>query len=125
MTKKNYIKFKGEAEWGETERTIISKFKKFLSEEGLIQEHTISLKDFPPQIINKMLEHQQNQGNTKNIKVFERELDADRNMGGFSWDDTPEGYHFWRDILKCKNMNYFFEKYLPCDLSKHYVIWDK
>ena len=66
---------------------------------------------FPKEIITRLLECQEEQGNKKNISVFEKSKFSLLDVGGFDWDKTKEGYWFWYKIIKGKNFNVFFEKY--------------
>lgn len=65
--------------------------------------------DLPIEIQEKMLEHQEAQGNEKDPEVFRSYLRACGN--GVKWRDTPEGHGFWDDILVNGNLNLFYEKY--------------
>ena len=62
--------------------------------------------DFPVEIVEKMLERQVEQGNKRDVSVFEQSK-----YDGFDWDITPEGGQFWVEIIKNKNFDLFFEKY--------------
>ena len=66
---------------------------------------------FPKEIIARMLECQEEQGNKKDIEVFEKQRFEGKNKGGFTWDETKEGHSFWSGLLTNKNFNHFFEKY--------------
>lgn len=67
--------------------------------------------DFPPEIVEKMLEYQERQGNQRNIKVFEKDRWSLHASGGFSWIDTDEGFNFWDKVILCKKFDIFFERY--------------
>ena len=69
------------------------------------------LKGFPKEIVERMLECQVEQGNEKDVSVFETILDADRYFGGFTWRDTIEGSNWWSEVIDNKNFNMFFNKY--------------
>ena len=69
------------------------------------------LKGFPKEIVERMLECQVEQGNEKDVSVFETILDADRYFGGFTWIDTIEGSNWWSEVIDNKNFNMFFNKY--------------
>ena len=66
---------------------------------------------FPKEIIARMLECQEEQGNPRDISAFERDRTAGRGGKGFIWDKTKEGVDFWDDVIRIKNFNLFFEKY--------------
>ena len=61
---------------------------------------------FPQEIVEKMLERQVEQGNKRDVSVFERTC-----TGGFFWDITIEGQLFWSSVIKNKNFDVFFAKY--------------
>ena len=69
------------------------------------------LEGFPKEIVERMLECQVEQGNEKDVSVFETILDADRYFGGFTWRDTIEGSNWWSEVIDNKNFNMFFNKY--------------
>ncbi len=80
------------------------------------------LEGFPPEVVDKMLERQKEQGNSKNLAVFEGDRTADRNFGGFDWGITPEDKEledFWWKVIEEKNFGLFFEyyptRYKSCD----------
>ena len=57
------------------------------------------LKEVPIDIVERMLYYQQREGNTPNVKVFQRNRCADRWQGGFCWDNTEEGPIAWMRAL--------------------------
>ena len=67
--------------------------------------------DFPIEVVLKILERQVEQGNPRDVSVFENEVYASIRQRGFTWDITQEGGAFWRDILYNKNFQLFFERY--------------
>ena len=69
------------------------------------------LKSFPKDIIARMLNYQEEQGNPRNISVFERNKYTIVELGGFDWDKTIEKNIFWEEVIDNKNFDIFFEKY--------------
>ena len=69
------------------------------------------LEGFPREIVERMLECQVEQGNPRDVSVFENILDADRYFGGFTWRDTIEGSNWWSKVIDDKNFDTFFNKY--------------
>lgn len=69
------------------------------------------LTGFPTEIVEKMLENQEIQGNQKNITVFEEYAARGREYGGFTWENTVEGHVFWRRVIGDLNFSVFFERY--------------
>ena len=67
--------------------------------------------DFPIEVVEKMLERQVEQGNKRDVSVFENKVYASFVQRGFSWDRTQEGDAFWRDIVYNENFSRFFERY--------------
>lgn len=67
--------------------------------------------DLPKEIQEKMLEHQVEQGNPKDEKVFIADLMSDKNNGGFRWFGTIEGGHFWDKIIGMKDIEHFYSLY--------------
>ena len=84
------------------------------------------LKGFPKEVIARMLDYQEEQGNPRNVTVFEEKISAD--IKGFEWDRTKEGWYFWGDVINNKNFNHFFEKYPKKDnqySSQEFKVGDK
>lgn len=69
------------------------------------------IKDYPIEIVERMLEEQVRQGNRENIKVFQKALSSGRGKGGFNWFATREGVSFWKEIIEKNNFNEFFKLY--------------
>lgn len=69
------------------------------------------LEGFPIEVIEKMLYYQVEQGNKEDITIFKRSPNANYNMGGFQWSNTPDGYSWWNEVLNERNFNLFFKKY--------------
>ncbi len=70
------------------------------------------LENFPIEVVEKMLEYQYKQLGKIDIAVFQKDRTKCDNGGGFHWDDTIEGHDFWCDILRRKNFNRFFDRYV-------------
>ena len=69
------------------------------------------LQGFPKEIIKRMLDYQEEQGNKRNVTIFEDRANVIKEGGGFSWTYTYEGFHFWNHVINYKNFDFFFEKY--------------
>lgn len=76
------------------------------------------IKDFPIEIVEKMLEKQQEQKGYTNIKTLQTVVD-----GAFQWDMTSEGHTFWENVIRYKYFNIFFKKY-PKKNSYVYIYQD-
>lgn len=64
---------------------------------------------YPIEIINRMLECQESQGNNADLEVFKiKGPDTNRSRGGFDWGKTSEGIKFWSRIFNKKDFNHFF-----------------
>ena len=82
------------------------------------------LKDFPIEVVEKMLQKQYKQVNKKDISIFQEYRCYDKQNGGFSWEDTIEGHQFWRHVINDKNFDVFFERY-PKISKKVYIHGDE
>ena len=69
------------------------------------------LEGFPKEIVERMLECQVEQGNPRDVSVFECIPNADQHSGGFNWRDTIERNNWWSKIIDDKNFDIFFLKY--------------
>lgn len=77
-----------------------------------MKEFNGDLKCFPEEVVEKMLERQVEQGNPRDVAVFEKDRWADQQAGGFDWCSSPEEDNFWEDIIEDKDFETFF-KYYP------------
>ena len=69
------------------------------------------IEGFPQEVVEKMLERQVEQGNPKDVTIFEKDRCIIKSGGGFSWSETPEGINFWGDVITYKNFDKFFKVY--------------
>lgn len=53
------------------------------------------LANFPVELIEIMLKRQKEQGNPRNVTVFQEDIWASTSEGGFDWMKTPEGHKNW------------------------------
>lgn len=84
------------------------------------------LEGFPVEIVEKMLERQVEQGNKRDISVFEKNVLAGGKRGeGFTWDKTPEGHNFWLHVISRRNFEVFFDRYPKKELTfpRKMLVW--
>jgi hypothetical protein len=74
--------------------------------------------DFPPEIVEMMLQRQFEQTGKRDVSVFEDYRSADWQENGFSWSKTPENSTFWCYVISDKKFDVFFEKY-PKEFNSH------
>lgn len=67
--------------------------------------------NFPVEIVEKMLSYQEKQGYERNVKIFE--MDKMTSAFGFTWYNTPEGHHFWDQVIVHENFDLFFDEKYP------------
>lgn len=70
-----------------------------------------AIKDFPIEVVQKMVDEQVRQGNEADVKVFQRGSSTPASGGGFVWDGAVDGFDFWDEVIKYKNFDLFFSKY--------------
>ena len=75
------------------------------------QEFKGQLQGFPPEVVEKMLERQVEQGNKRDVSVFEGWSCQSKDNGGFRWSDTIEGSNFWMQVIDKKDFRLFFREY--------------
>lgn len=78
------------------------------------------LKNFPIEVVEKMLQRQYEQVNKIDITVFQKYSRSDVQRGGFHWADTVEGHGFWYSVINEEKFDMFFT-YYPI-LSKNVYI---
>lgn len=69
------------------------------------------LMDFPIEIVEKMLEYQVQQGNPRDVTIFEDTPFCGKKDGGFEWEETPEGWEFWNNVIADEFFGHFYETY--------------
>ena len=78
-----------------------------VTEEDLIDE----IKGFPIEVVKMMLKRQYEQIGLCDVKAFQFSKSASAGGGGFDWDDSPEGWEFWNDVICHSQFDQFFERY--------------
>lgn len=76
-----------------------------------VTDYKGDLKGFPPEIVEKMLDRQEQQGNGRDIEVFEGVITSPKSAGGFNWNRTPEGYYFWNAVIRDRRFSIFWDRY--------------
>ena len=71
----------------------------------------IQFKDLPVEIQERMLDEQERQGNERDAEVFEKEIMATPQEGGFLWAQSVEGFDFWNRIIENGDLAEFYKKY--------------
>ena len=69
------------------------------------------IKDFPIEVVEKMIEEQIKQGFRPDVEVFQKFPDAGLNKKGFIWSKTENGYFFWKEVIEEGNFDFFFRIY--------------
>jgi hypothetical protein len=67
--------------------------------------------DFPPEVVEMMLQRQFEQVGKRDPSVFENSSRVGVWSGGFVWDETAEGGDFWNAVIGDKKFHVFFKKY--------------
>ena len=80
------------------------------------------IKGFPQEVVEKMLERQVEQGNKRDITVFEKESWTSAANSGFTWCSTVEDDDFWTDVIGYKKFDLFFEKYPKKELPRMVMV---
>lgn len=83
------------------------------------------IKDFPIEVVEKMIEEQVKQGNKANVSVFQKVCIASKSQGGFDWEKTNDGENFWGDVIGGE-YDVFFNRYPKTNPLSHlvYIIQD-
>lgn len=78
------------------------------------------LKGFPQEVVERMLDCQVEQGNSRDVTVSEK--DKSDSIHGFVWSWTKENGYFWNEVILEKKFQIFFKKY-PKKLTNTYELW--
>lgn len=81
------------------------------------------IKNFPIEVIEKMIEEQVRQGNLPNVEVFQENATSNVKHGGFDWYKSDDGSLFWTKIIEGVNFELFFERY-PKKAKLVYIVGD-
>lgn len=68
-------------------------------------------KNYPSEVIEKLLDNQELQGNKRDVSVFEKDIETHKEEGGVNWTETPEGEIFWHEVLLNRKFRIFESKY--------------
>lgn len=71
----------------------------------------MKISEFPIEIVKKIAECCEEQGNMYHEDTFSSIKSADKSMGGFNWDETKEDHDFWDDVISREKFDVFFKKY--------------
>ena len=74
-------------------------------------EYKGELKGFPEAIVNRMLDCQEEQGNKRDVTVFEKDKCESKPYGGFNWEETVEEGNFWHRVIMERKFDLFFKLY--------------
>lgn len=69
------------------------------------------LEGFPQEIVERMLDYQVEQGNKRDVSVFEEDRTCGQFEGAFDWYYTVEKDDFWDLVLVMRDFGVFFERY--------------
>lgn len=69
------------------------------------------IKDFPFEVVQKMVERQYEQTGKCDVKVFQKDKYATDDRWGFLWSKTVEGQDFWGSIIDDNCFDLFFTRY--------------
>lgn len=58
------------------------------------------------EIQNRMLECQEEQGNLRNPEIFKQNITLDKTQGAFDWENTKEGFAYWKNGFLRKNLTF-------------------
>lgn len=69
------------------------------------------IKDFPIEIVQEMVQQQIKQNNIPDPASFQECAYCGLHFEGFSWEDSSEGFEFWKEVIHKKNFDLYFKKY--------------
>lgn len=82
------------------------------------------IKGFPQEVVEKMLERQVEQGNERDVSVFEEQKTRGVKFGGFVWSNSEEGHVFWSNVIDYEDFDIFFEKHPKKELPRMVMVRD-
>lgn len=81
------------------------------------------IENFPVHVIEAMLDEQVKQGNKRDAEVFQSYVLASTSDGGFTWEDSEQGYTFWEAVIKYHRFGLIPENgvYIHQELMREYT----
>jgi hypothetical protein len=76
-----------------------------------MKEYNGDIKGFPEEVVERMLYYQVEQGNKRDVTVFEKNRIAGKDTGGFDWVKTLEKHAFWIQVIDGRDFDVFFDRY--------------
>jgi hypothetical protein len=64
------------------------------------------LEGFPVEIVDKMIDEQILQGNSRDVTVFENDAGQNKKGGGFDWYESRQKGDYWIEVIGRRNFNY-------------------
>ena len=55
------------------------------------------IKDFPIEVVEKMIEEQFKQGYLPDVEIFQKNATAGDGECGFRWSNAEDGFEFWEE----------------------------
>lgn len=71
---------------------------------------------FPVDVVEAMLDQQENQGNERNVSVFENNKWSGKTVKGFDWADTPNDINFWERVIVDEEFS-LLRQYIPIEVK--------
>lgn len=69
------------------------------------------IKDFPIEVVQKMVDEQVRQGNKADVEKFQINKYLDKKGGGFDWNITIDRRVFWKKVIWFQDFALFFSKH--------------
>ena len=70
----------------------------------------MKVSEFPIEIQERIMDCQEEQGNKRDISVFDKHKGAGVENGGFTWKDTEEKLSFWAEIINSNQFENFYKR---------------
>lgn len=79
---------------------------------------------FPIEVVQKMVDNQYIQVGKNDVEIFQNDVIAGVNRGGFYWSDTIDGEAFWRGVIEKRDFDSFFESYPKAEVVCDDILYE-
>lgn len=79
---------------------------------------------FPIEIVQMMVDNQYKQTGVSDVLIFQDDVIAGVNRGGFFWSDTTDGERFWRGVIEKRDFDSFFKSYPKAEVVCDDILYE-
>ena len=105
------IRFRKDGEDVDIYDVVKGDFRSNILKQTTIVEYGGAIAGFPKEVVEKMLDEQERQGNKRDVSIFERRKAVGAEGGGINRGESKDGISFWDKVISDKDFDTFFKEY--------------